>query len=120
MPTAPALFWPGYYRFTALLRRGNIHTTVIKDFADKETERLWERRHSKAIPADLHRRALKKLTQIHLAGDLYDLRVPPGNRLEQLGGDRKGQHSVRINDQFRVCFVWEDGDAYEVEVTDYH
>jgi proteic killer suppression protein len=93
---------------------------MIKGFADKETERLWQRKRSKAIPAGVYRRALRKLTQIHVAGGLDDLRVPPGNRLERLSGDRKGQHSIRINDQYRVCFVWEDGDAYEVEVTDYH
>ena len=93
---------------------------MIKSFADKGTERLWQRQRSKAIPADLHRGALKKLTQIHLAGDLNDLGVPPGHSLERLGGDRKGQYSIRINDQYRVCFVWATGDAYEVEVTDYH
>ena len=93
---------------------------VMKSFADKETERLWQRKRSKAVPANLHRGALKKLTQIHVAGDLNDLRVPPGNRLEALSGSRKGQHSIRINDQYRMCFVWGGGDAYEVEVTDYH
>ncbi len=61
-----------------------------------------------------------KLTQLHLAADLDDLRVPPGNRLEKLQGDRAGQHSIRVNRQYRVCFVWEDGDAYDVEIVDYH
>jgi len=93
---------------------------MIKGFADKETEKLWQRRRSRAVPAQLQRVALRKLTQLQISGRLDDLRVPPGNRLEPLSGKRKGQHSIRINDQYRVCFVWEDGDAYAVEVTDYH
>jgi toxin HigB-1 len=93
---------------------------MIKGFADKETEKLWQRERSKAVPAQLQRVALRKLTQLQISGRLDDLRVPPGNRLEPLSGKRKGQHSLRINDQYRVCFVWEDGDAYAVEVTDYH
>jgi proteic killer suppression protein len=93
---------------------------MIKGFADKETEKLWQRERSKAVPAQLQRVALRKLTQLQISGRLDDLRVPPGNRLEPLSGKRKGQHSIRINDQYRVCFVWEDGDAYAVEVTDYH
>ena len=72
------------------------------------------------MPASLQRKALKKLNQIHYAGDLNDLRVPPGNRLEKLSGDRAGQHSIRINDRYRVCFVWDEGDAYDVEIVDYH
>lgn len=68
----------------------------------------------------MQRKALKKLNQIHYAGDLKDLRVPPGNRLEKLSGNRAGQHSIRINDQYRVCFVWDDGDAYDAEIVDYH
>ena len=72
------------------------------------------------FPADAAQRAYDKLAQLNLAEDLDDLRVPPGNRLKKLSGDRGGQHSIRINQQYRVCFVWEDGDAYEVEVTDYH
>lgn len=75
---------------------------------------------SRVVPANLQREALRKLVQIDLAGDLGDLRVPPGNRLEKLLDDRQGQHSVRINAQYRVCFVWEDGDAYDVEIVDYH
>ncbi len=71
-------------------------------------------------PANLRSAAKKKLAMLHSAGKLEDLRIPPGNRLEALRGDRAGQHSIRINDQFRVCFVWRDGDAYEVEMTDYH
>lgn len=93
---------------------------MIKGFADKETERLWRRERSKAVPTQLQGVALRKLTQLHVSGRLGDLAVPPGNRLEPLSGARKGQHSIRINDQYRVCFVWDAGDAYEVEVTDYH
>ena len=94
---------------------------MIRGFADGETERLWNRvRPKAAIPANLQRNALRKLTQINNAEHLNDLRVPPGNRLEKLSGERAGQYSIRINDRYRVCFVWEDGDAYDVEVVDYH
>lgn len=72
------------------------------------------------MPSNLQRKALRKLVEINNAEDLSDLRVPPGNRLEKLSGDREGQHSVRINDRYRVCFEWEDGDAHQVEVVDHH
>lgn len=93
---------------------------MIKSFADRDTERLWNRQRAKTIPTDLQRRALRKLAILDAAESLQDLRVPPGNRLEELGGDRKGQHSIRINAQFRICFVWQDDDAYDVGVVDYH
>jgi toxin HigB-1 len=93
---------------------------MIKGFADKETEKLWHRVRSKVVPASLQRNALRKLTQLNNAEHLNDLRVPPGNRLEKLSGERAGQYSIRINDRYRVCFVWEDGDAHDVEVVDYH
>jgi proteic killer suppression protein len=93
---------------------------VIKSFAEDQTEALFAGHRPKRLPPSLHRQALKKLLLIHGASSLKDLTVPPGNRLEKLRGDRAGQHSVRINDQWRICFVWRDGDAYEVEVTDYH
>ncbi len=93
---------------------------MVKSFADKDTERLWNRQHVCSIPTDLQRRARKKLLVVNAAESVQDLRSPPGNHLEELKGDRKGQHSIKINDQFRVCFVWRGGDAYEVEVTDYH
>ena len=93
---------------------------MIKGFAEKETEKLWNRVRSKAVPSNLQRKALRKLTQLNNAEHLNDLRVPPGNRLEKLSGERAGQYSIRINDQYRVCFDWEDGDAYDVEVVDYH
>lgn len=93
---------------------------VIKSFRDRGTRGIWERRHSGAVLADLQRKALRKLLEIDSAEDLRDLRVPPGNRLEKLSGDREGQHSIRINDRYRVCFEWRDGDAHRVEVVDYH
>lgn len=94
---------------------------MIKTFADKSTKEFWDTGKSHGMPpANLRSVARKKLAMLHSAGRLEDLRIPPGNRLEALQGDRKGQHSVRINDQFRVCFVWKDGDAFDVEITDYH
>ena len=93
---------------------------MLKGFADKETEKLWNSQRSKAVPANLQRGALRKLTQLNNAEDLNDLRIPPGNKLEKLSGERAGQYSIRINIQYRVCFTWEDGDAYDVEIVDYH
>ena len=93
---------------------------MIRTFGDKETERLFQRESVKKFPPPIRRTALRKLLLLDAAESLDDLRVPPGNRLEKLRGDREGQHSVRVNDQWRVCFRWEAGDAYEVEVTDYH
>ena len=93
---------------------------MIRSFRDRETRRLWRERRTRALPADVAQRAYDKLVQLNLAEALEDLRVPLGNRLEKLSGDRVGQQSIRINRQYRVCFVWEDGDAYEVEITDYH
>jgi toxin HigB-1 len=94
---------------------------VIKTFADKATEEFWRTGQSKGMPpANLRSVAKRKLTLLDGATTLEDLKSPPGNHLEALAGDRRGQHSIRINDQFRVCFQWKDGDAYEVEVVDYH
>jgi toxin HigB-1 len=93
---------------------------VIKTFADKRTKRLYESGKAKRFPADVAKRAARKLEYVDLAVTLDDLRTPPGNRLHTLEGDRKGQHSISINDQWRVCFRFEDGDAYNVEVCDYH
>lgn len=94
---------------------------VIVSFADNRTRALFQRadRH-KGLPNELQRKARQKLVMIHNAARLEDLRVPPGNRLEALKGNRKGQYSIRINDQFRICFVWRNGDAHEVEIADYH
>ncbi len=93
---------------------------VIKSFCCKETENLFRRAGSRKIPSDVQRRALMKLVMLDAAEDLGDLRVPPSNRLEALKGDRSGQYSIRINDQWRICFVWKEGHAYEVEIVDYH
>ena len=93
---------------------------MIKTFRDAETGRLWIEERSRRIPANLHKSALKKLQMLNAAGALGDLALPPGNRLERLKGDREGQHSIRINDQYRICFVWHEGNAYGVEITDYH
>jgi proteic killer suppression protein len=93
---------------------------MIRSFADHETGRLFARTPGRRFPPELHRVMLRKLLQLDAADRLDDLRIPPGNRLEALKGDRKGQHSIRVNDQWRVCFRWDDGDAYEVEIVDYH
>ncbi|KAA0680378.1 type II toxin-antitoxin system RelE/ParE family toxin [Roseomonas genomospecies 6] len=93
---------------------------MIRSFADARTAALFQGLAAKGFPADLRRRAKMKLDLLHAATTLDFLRSPPGNRLEALKGDRGGQHSVRINDQWRVCFVWRDGDAHDVEITDYH
>lgn len=93
---------------------------MIQSFATTETEKLFQRQHVPKFPSDLRRVAQRKLLLIDAAEQLEDLRVPPGNRLEKLTGDRKGQHSIRINDQWRICFRWHEADAYEVEVVDYH
>jgi proteic killer suppression protein len=93
---------------------------VIKSFRGKDTERLFNRQPSSKIPPDIRRPALKKLFYLDAADRLEDLKVPPGNRLEKLVGNCEGQHSIRINDQWRICFRWHQGDAYDVEITDYH
>jgi toxin HigB-1 len=93
---------------------------MIRSFADKETERIWNGQSSRALPGDIQDRALRKLRQIDAARSLDDLRNPPGNRLEALRGNRSGQMSIRINDQWRICFRWSEGDATEVEIVDYH
>jgi proteic killer suppression protein len=93
---------------------------MIKSFACRETERIFSGRFSKKLPHDISRVAERKLRLINRAVSLNDLRIPPANRLEALKDDRVGQHSIRINDQWRVCFVWKDGDAYDVEIVDYH
>ena len=99
---------------------GRYYLGMIKTFAGKETQQLFEKRTARKIPADIQRVALRKLLQLNAAVELEFLRVPPGNRLELLKGDRLGQHSIRVNDQWRICFIWRDGDAYDVEIADYH
>ena len=93
---------------------------MIRRFADKETESLFRREASRKLPPAIERRARRKLAILDGAETVEDLRIPPGNRLERLRGDREGQYSIRINDQWRICFIWADGDAHEVEITDYH
>jgi proteic killer suppression protein len=93
---------------------------MIAGFRNKETEKLWQSGRSRRLPAELRLRAFKKLSILNAALTLDNLRVPPGNQLEALRGNRAGQYSIRINDQYRVCFVWRDGNVFEVEIVDYH
>jgi proteic killer suppression protein len=93
---------------------------MIRGFADKNTKRLFTGERVKKIPDTLQRVALRKLTMLDAAETLNDLRGAPGNRLEKLAGDRAGQYSIRINDQWRICFRWHDGDAHDVAIVDYH
>ena len=93
---------------------------MIRNFADPETECIWSGRRSRKLPSDIQTSALRKLRLLNQARVLNDLRIPPGNRLEALRGDRDGQHSIRINDQWRICFHWSEGGASHVEIVDYH
>lgn len=93
---------------------------MLKTFKDKETEKIFQRNFSRKLPHDIQNIAMRKLWILDAATDLNSLRIPPSNRLEALHGDRNGQHSIRINKQWRICFKWHEGDAYEVEITDYH
>jgi toxin HigB-1 len=93
---------------------------VIQSFKDKETQKIFERHHSRKLPSDIQQVALRKLRMLNRSETLQDLRVPPANRLERLVGDRQGQYSIRVNDQWRICFEWQDGNALNVEIVDYH
>jgi toxin HigB-1 len=93
---------------------------MIKSFNDREAERVFHRQFSRRLPQDIQRAALRRLTFLHAAKALNDLLLPPSNRLEALSGNRAGQYSIRINDQWRICFEWIDNDAYHVEIVDYH
>jgi toxin HigB-1 len=93
---------------------------MIVSFRDPETETIWSGRRSRRLPGDIQTSTLRKLRLLNNAKRLEDLRVPPGNRLEAMKGSRAGQHSIRINDQWRICFVWKDNHAHQVEVVDYH
>lgn len=93
---------------------------MIRTFRCKETERIFSRRRSRKLPHDIQQIALRKLRMLNRAVTLNDLRVPPANRLEKLRGERAGQYSIRINDQWRICFEWRQGDAHNVEIVDYH
>ena len=93
---------------------------MIRSFRCKETEKIFNLEKSKKFPADIQQAALRKLRMLHRSQNITDLRVPPANRLEKLHGSRAGQWSIRVNDQFRICFEWQNGDAYNVEIVDYH
>ena len=93
---------------------------MIKTFADKHTREIYVTGRSRRLPPDITRRARRKLEYVDVASRLEDLKTPPGNKLHQLGQDRDGQHAIRINDQWRICFRFADGDAFDVEITDYH
>ncbi|MBW2386765.1 MAG: type II toxin-antitoxin system RelE/ParE family toxin [Deltaproteobacteria bacterium] len=93
---------------------------MIRSFGNPQTEKVFQRQRSRKLPPDVQRRAHRKLLLLDAAETLHDLRVPPGNRLERLAGDRAGEHSIRINGQWRICFRWDRGDAHDVEITDYH
>jgi len=123
-PTARGC-WGNLFDFYAFYTLDNCHVMVytvlmIKTFADKETQKLFVSGKSKRLPSDLLRRAIRRLEFIHFANGINDLLVPPSNRLHTLKGNRKGQHSISINDQWRICFRFIEGDAYDVEITDYH
>ena len=93
---------------------------MIRSFGSKDTERIWHEQYVKRVDRTVQRATLRKLELIHAAKDVEDLWVPPGNRLERLVGDRRGQHSIRVNAQWRLCFVWRNGGAEDVELVDYH
>ena len=93
---------------------------MIKTFASKETQKLFQREVSRVLPMEIQRKARQKLEILDAAEKLDDLKVPPGNRLEKLSGNREGQHSIRVNQQWRICFRWRNGDCYDVEIVDYH
>ena len=93
---------------------------MIRSFRNRDTEWVWNRDHGPALGAELQQTAHKKLRLLNAATELNSLRIPPGNRLEKLVGDRAGQHSIRVNDQCRICFIWTDNGADDVEITDYH
>ncbi|MGF1603274.1 MAG: type II toxin-antitoxin system RelE/ParE family toxin [Thermosynechococcaceae cyanobacterium] len=93
---------------------------MIRTFKAKETQKVFERRRSRKLPSEIQQVALRKLRMLNRAETLQDLRVPPANRLERLVGNREGQYSIRVNNQWRICFVWQDGDAFDVEIVDYH
>lgn len=93
---------------------------MIQSFADAETEVIWSGRRSRRLPFEMQAVALRKLRLLNQARSMSDLRVPPGNRLEALKGERAGQYSIRVNDQWRICFVWSEGGPSDVQITDYH
>ena len=94
--------------------------SMLRSFRDSEAERIWSGLRSRRLPPDMQETALRKLRMLNRANRLEDLRIPPGNRLEALRGNRRGQHSIRINQQWRICFRWNDGHCDDVEICDYH
>jgi len=97
-----------------------INNSHDKNFKDKETEKIWKQIYSKKLPTNIQKTALRKLFMINRARELNDLKAPPANNLEKLKDDRSNQHSIRINDQWRICFIWEENNAIDVEIVDYH
>ena len=93
---------------------------MIRTFKSKETEKIWSGEFSKKLPSDIQKIMRRKLRMLNNSTELSDLQIPPSNNLESLKGDRKGQHSIKVNDQWRICFEWKDGDCYNVEIVDYH
>ena len=93
---------------------------MIKSFRDRETEKIFQRQLSRKLPGGIQAVALRKLRMLNRSLTLQDLRIPPANRLEKLTGERAGQYSIRINDQWRICFIWREGNAHDVEIVDYH
>ncbi len=112
-----------FFLFLIMLDVINVYRyyrNMIVDFRDADTKLFWNTGKSRRIPAAIRRMAVRKLMILNAAVELDNLRVPPGNRLEEMARDRKGQHSIRVNDQFRICFIWRDGNAHNVEIVDYH
>jgi proteic killer suppression protein len=93
---------------------------VIRSFKDKETQKIFERQRSRKLPSEIQQVALRKLRMLNQSSTLQELRIPPANRLERLSGDREDQYSIRINNQWRICFEWQNDDAFNVEIVDYH
>lgn len=120
LPGQVGLTWLGHDLTLAVIIGSRYYWWVIRTFRDKETERTFLRVRSRKLGPDVQRVAQRKLAMLDAAESLEDLRGPPGNRLEKLAGDREEQHSIRINDQWRVCFRWKEGNAYDVEIADYH
>ena len=115
-----ALLWRSRLMLLDTISATRYYRLVIRTFADSDTEKLFFGKRIRSVPNQILRGTTRKLLILDAAETLQDLRIPPGNRLEKLSGNREGQYSIRINDQWRICFTWKDGDAYEVEITDYH
>jgi proteic killer suppression protein len=116
-------FLPALLRCRPFLLKRNgsrYYCSVIQSFADTVTEKIWSRERVRGVGPDVHRQTHRKLVQLNVAAVLDDLRVPPGNRLEKLKGDRAGAYSIRVNDQFRICFVWTGNGPANVQLVDYH